>query len=633
MHTMTRTLPLFALLALGSPALAQGRGPQVLALGGQSSVTLRLPILESGLPEAGFTITRSGPGGERSFTVKPLNEAEAAAKFGVKAQDYQLALGGLAALRTASAEERGFLLLNLLSTVADSQLARALNLLVTDSGLAAGRYSYRVQAGGQTLGTVQAVVGQNVPLAAPQGLRVTPGLRQAQLGWTRGDPTVLAYRVQRAVGSGPFATLGDGPKIANLDRQPGYLDGPLDPQATYRYRVTALDAFGRESAPSAEVTLPGRLTVPLSAPLFSRVEGQQGQVLLEWPKVSDPSIKEVLLWRGDHPGKLAVLAHLPATATSYTDKNVPPAQYRYYALSISDGTRQSALSPDRAARPYNATPPAAPQGLAATGAENAISLRWTASRESDVTGYNVYRAEVGLDKPVPPTLLNGEPTLKPEYTDPLPQGVQSRYRYSVRAVNSSGVEGNPSAEVTAALLDRTPPDAPLLLRAQAGGGQVALIFTQAPTPDLKAFEVYRAGQGELTPSKIATLPPDSIGYLDRSPLPGQQNAYAVVALDTSGNASPASNVLAATPLAGVPAAPAGLRASVQKGQLTLSWQAVGSAAAYYVFRVQGGRRVQVAGPLTALQYQEPAQAGARYQLRAVNDQGQPGPFSAEVAVP
>ena len=621
-----------ALLSLNVALSQPASKLQVLALGQKNSVLLRLPILPGGLPDAGYTVKRSGPGGSQTLTVRPLNKLEALGRYQISGDDYDLAVGALAALKDDKLPqaERGYLLLNLLSTVTDPKLARALGLIDEDAGLAPGQYTYSVTAGGQNLGSVSALVGQDVPLAAPMNLNVSPQVRKAALNWKRGGDLVVAYRVQRASGSGEFVNLTQNPQLSNRGQAPTFGDTNLDPKLTYRYRVTALDVFGRESAPGNVVTLAARLAFPLSAPLITTVKNNQDQVELGWEKVTDAGIREITLLRGDHPGKLTPLTRLPPGATSYIDKSAPPASPRYYALQVSDGSRQSEPSPERVGRAYNAQPPGAPRALKAEGNESAIILSWAASPEKDVDGYNVYRAEIGVSGKAPVVLLSGQPIKATSFRDEIPQGVQSKFQYTVRAINTSGVEGAASSAAVAALTDKTPPPAPLLIRAQAAAGKVAIIFTLAPTPDLREYQIYRAAQNEAAPVKVATLPPDSLGYLDGKVRGGMQYSYAVVAVDQRGNRSNASNVLSAQPPAEPLTAPADVKAVLNKGQVSLTWTDSPNALAYYVFRLDGQQRVQVAGPLLGNSYAQMARQGAKYTVQAVNAAGTPGPMSAEV---
>ena len=70
----------------------------------------------------------------------------------------------------------------------------------------------------------------------------------------------MAYRVQRASGISEFTNLTANPSLISQGQTPSFSDTKLDPKQTYRYRVSALDVFGRESAPGNVATLEARLT-------------------------------------------------------------------------------------------------------------------------------------------------------------------------------------------------------------------------------------------------------------------------------------------------------------------------------------------------------------------------------------
>lgn len=623
----------FGLAAAQTVGPAQS-GLRPLALGRKNSVSLRLPTPSTGLPAGGFVVTRQGPGGSKTVTIKPAAPEEVKKLFGVEEETYAIALGMLKALATASQEERGYLLLNLLSTLRDPALSRALGLLYEDKDLAAGSYTYTVTADKDNYGSVKADVGQDKPLPAPGSLQIKPSVHQVTLTWQRPTPDTFIFQVQRAVGSGNFENLTGEPMLVNRGATPQQIDQKIDPKQTYRYRVIALDIFGRESAPSAEVTLKGSATLPLSAPVIALAKGEQGQVTLGWAATTNPNVKEIIVLRGEHPGKPSVLTKLPATATGYTDKTGTLGEHMYYSLKVSDGSNTSAASPEVTGRAYNETPSSAPTALKAVPDDDNITLSWAKNPERDIYGYNIYRAELGLTGDKPLVRLNGDTLKATTYTDKLKQGMQSQYQYIVRAVNTSGVEGLPSAPVTSALIDKTPPDVPLLLRAQAGSGasatSIALVFTLAPTLDLKEFQVYRAAGDEQAPDLIATLPASSFGYLDSKLRPGLLYSYAVVAVDNQGNKSPASNVMSARTGAAKLGAPGGLNAVIKGNQVQLSWSEQAGAAGYYVFRTLNGKRLQVAGPLDAAAYQDDLRKGARYSVQAVSSTGALGPMSAEV---
>ncbi|PYE54859.1 fibronectin type III domain-containing protein [Deinococcus yavapaiensis] len=617
---------------LGTTAFVQTpSGSRPLALGTRDAVILRFPVLDTGLPQGGFVVTRSGSGAERTFTVRPLNAADAAARFRVDADDFALLTNGLAALRTTSSEQRGYLLLTLLGSVLQPNLARAAGLLYDDTNLAAGTYTYTVTADGRTLGRVTARVGQDSPLPAPPQPKATFGRGSVRLTWTRGGEEVVGYRVQRSVDGGAFVEATSSLIVVSRGVTPAFDEARLDAAKTYRYRVTAVDVFGRESAASPVLAVEGADTVPLAAPVLRFVRGEQGRVMVSWQPLTDRRVREVVVLRGDKPGKLSVLARVPAGSTSYTDAAASLTRPQYYAVKASDGSRESSASPDLPAQAFNTNPPAAPANVRATGQADGVALAWTPSREDDVVGYRVYRTQIGVETPAPPTLLNGALVKEAAFKDTIAKGVRASFEYTVRAVNASGVEGAPSTPVRSRTADGTPPDAPIVLRIDAVPGKIALVFTQTPTPDLRGFDVYRAAEDDARASRIATLPPDAYGFVDPSVNGGTTYSYAVRAVDDRGNASEPSNVVSITPPAARLAAPANVRAANASGALTLTWNAVEGAVAYFVYRETNGRRVQLPDLVVGTTFREAFARGARYLVQAVDREGRTGPLSSPAA--
>jgi hypothetical protein len=95
-------------------------------------------------------------------------------------------------------------------------------------------------------------------------------------------------------------------------------------------------------------------------------------------------------------------------------------------------------------------PPQTPTGLASVPApaEHAIDLSWEPNSDNDLTGYSVYRQEVttqGVLKGIP-LRLNTSPLVGPAYRD-LTALPGQRYAYRIKAVDTSGNESAPSADV------------------------------------------------------------------------------------------------------------------------------------------------------------------------------------------
>ena len=91
------------------------------------------------------------------------------------------------------------------------------------------------------------------------------------------------------------------------------------------------------------------------------------------------------------------------------------------------------------------TPPAAPTGLGATAGTNLVDLTWNANGESDLAGYNIYRATTSGG---PYTKLNGAWLTQASYSDTSATG-GTTYYYVVAAVDTSGNISADSGEASA----------------------------------------------------------------------------------------------------------------------------------------------------------------------------------------
>jgi hypothetical protein len=92
------------------------------------------------------------------------------------------------------------------------------------------------------------------------------------------------------------------------------------------------------------------------------------------------------------------------------------------------------------------TGPAAPQGLVATPTPASVTLDWVDARESDASGYVVYRAATPGGAYV---RLNVAPLTRSTYVDATAPPAVASY-YVVRAVDTSRNKSVPSTEASAA---------------------------------------------------------------------------------------------------------------------------------------------------------------------------------------
>jgi fibronectin type 3 domain-containing protein/lysophospholipase L1-like esterase len=133
-----------------------------------------------------------------------------------------------------------------------------------------------------------------------------------------------------------------------------------------------------------------------------------------------------------------------------------------------------------------------------------------------------------------------------------------------------------------------PPSAPTGLSADAGTNKINLSWTDAST-DETGFRVERKTGVNGTYAQIADLAAGSTSYSDTTAVAGIKYYYRVYAYNTGGNSSYSSDANATIPLPPPPAAPSGLGAVLNGGQINLSWtDASSDEAGFRIERKTGG---------------------------------------------
>ena len=286
----------------------------------------------------------------------------------------------------------------------------------TDPNLAAGTYSYTVQAldaagnASDPSNSASATVPDTTKPSTPGNLQATGGVAKVDLAWqaSTDDVGVTGYRVFR-----------DGAHIFTVSSGTSYQDHP--PPGTYSYTVRAVDAALNLSDDSnaAPATVPD-VTKP-SPPGTLGATGSANQVALSWQASQDDvGVNEYRVYRGT-----TRIATISGTTLSYTDTPLAAGSYTYTVRAADAANNESDPSNTATGVVPDTTKPGPPGNLQATGGLTQIDLTWQASTDDvGVTGYRVYRDGAHIV-----TVTTGT-----SYTDhPLP----GSYSYTVRAVDAA----------------------------------------------------------------------------------------------------------------------------------------------------------------------------------------------------
>ncbi|MBF5081111.1 fibronectin type III domain-containing protein [Quadrisphaera sp. INWT6] len=433
--------------------------------------------------------------------------------------------------------------------------------------------------GGLFVGTVyknspESTPVQTTPLpSAPTGLGARAGDNRVVLTWNKNPEAtgeVTKYSVYRG------GRLVAQPATSSASTT-SFTDTGLTNGTAVRYTVTAVDANGAESSPTAVTATPVDTVRP------SPVTGLRS----EW--TSDGSGQTRLYWTPSTSADAAVqrvvrdgvaVKDLPASATSYTD--VAEIEVRHYwSISVvDDDGLVSENDPQTTEIPRDWMAPAVPRGLTATAGDGRVALSWTANTESDLASYRVLRdgAEVAAVNP-PAT----------SFTD---TGLtnDTAYQYALRSVDRWGNTSDASSPaVTATPLDMTAPAVPAGLAAVRGDGQVSLAWTANTEADLAGYDLFRRADGASSSARVsgAVLGASATSFTDTGLTNDVQYTYTLRARDRAGNSSASSAGASATPTdLTPPAVPARPSAVAGDGVVSLSWTASRESdlASYQVIR-------------------------------------------------
>ncbi|SDL99274.1 fibronectin type 3 domain-containing protein [Geodermatophilus siccatus] len=474
----------------------------------------------------------------------------------------------------------------------------------TDTGLVNDRtYAYSVQTHDTSNNwsvpsapAVSATPTDLTPPAAPTGLVGGRGDGRAGLSWTaNAEPDLASYRVLR-----------DGVEVATVTGTT-YLDPGLTNDRTYSYALVAVDGHGNRSPTSAAVQVTPTDLTPPSAPTGLTAVRGDGQVTLAWAANPEPDLASYRVLRDG-------VEVATVTGTTYTDSSlVNDTTYRYALAAVDTHGNRSISSAAVTATPQELDAPAPPTGLAATAGDRRVDLSWTANTEIDLGSYRVLR-----DGAVLATVTGAT-----GYTDTAVVN-DTTYAYAVVAVDTHDNASAPSETVRATPADRVAPARPTGFTATRGDGQVDLSWTANPEPDVAGYRVLRDG------AQIATT--TGATYTDTAVVNDTTYSYALVAVDTSANASGAATASATPTDLTAPAVPTGVTAVDGGARVTVSWTANAEPdlAGYVVVR-DGTEVASVPGTTYVDDLADEAAHG--YAVVAVDTHGNRSAASATAEVP
>jgi len=418
------------------------------------------------------------------------------------------------------------------------------SLSFTVTNLSPGRrYEYSVSAvdaaGNESARSQVLSVTTPVPIdstapTTPSALRATSvSSNTVSLAWNAASDNiaVTAYRLYKNGSSTAFYTTS----------ALSFTDTGLNPEQSYQYRVSAIDAAGNESSRSAALTVSTPATPDTSAPTtpsnLRSTTVTSDQISLMWNAASDNvGVTRYRLYKNGSNTAFAT-----TSTQGYNDTGLTAEQSYQYRVSAVDAagnesSRSAVLTVSTTAAPDSSAPTTPANLRSTTVTHEQINLMWNAASDNlGVTGYRLYKDG---------SSTAFASTTTPGYNDTGLTADQS-YQYRVSAVDAAGNESALSSSLlvnTLAAPDSTAPTTPSSLRSTTvTSEQINLMWNAASdNVGVTGYRLYK--DGSSTAFASTTTP----GYSDTGLTADQSYQYRVSAVDEAGNESPLSSAITVT---------------------------------------------------------------------------------------
>lgn len=368
----------------------------------------------------------------------------------------------------------------------------------------------------------------------------------------------------------------------------------------YEFWVEAVDYSGRPSPPSERVRL--RVADNVPPPPITNLSGRPTSRYhseISWPVSTAIDVAGYHVYRAT--GQDTVFTRIttdliPPLATSFVDTDTRPGtQYRYQVRVLDTSGNESRPSNSAHVLIVDFVRPEAPVGLTSVFDRDTeqIVLNWEAgSPETNLRSYRILRRQVHPPSGRAFTQLNESNHLDISFRD---QGISTlgfeegvTYEYAVLAVSVSGnLSDMTKTRVQVPVL--TAPEPPGSVRAEAGNhNRISVSWSASPTQSVTSYNVYRkeAGSDSLQPLRSANR--GNRFYRDEELPENVQFQYAVTAVDSVGNESPAllsDTVQVRRSAPPVPAFNVQAVVSEEAGAVVISWQSREESEALGGFRI------------------------------------------------
>ncbi len=376
-------------------------------------------------------------------------------------------------------------------------------------------------------GNSATVIAKGMSLSRPSpptGLHIlATGVKSLLLQWERhSDPDVKGYRLYRS----------------GTDRGSSYLVGSVDSRfrtdlrveadgdgGLWFYFVVAVSVGEGESVPS-NIVKAAMVPLPDSPQGVKAESGMVRQVKLTWQSVGAGAgmVSGYAVYRSGDGKKFDLIRKIRGSSKDeFSDNDNLEDNKSYYYKVVSYNVAGIESIASLLVKAVTRGRPSRPESLAgSSGGAGHATLTWTHSNEKNIWKYKIWRsknADAGFK-------LFGVSKGTVYRDEPLEHG--QKYYYMVSAINSGGLESEPSETVF--ITTKLPPEPPRAIEAVSTATEVRLRWKPPASGDVDKYKVYEKSLFESR--VVATV--KKAGYNITGLEPGSFLSYSVTAVSSSG---------------------------------------------------------------------------------------------------
>ena len=347
------------------------------------------------------------------------------------------------------------------------------------------------------------------------------------------EPDLAGYKVHYGKSQGSYDTVVDVGVVTQ------YQTVELIQGDTYFFALSAYDTASNASTYSNEfsVTIPIIDVTPPNAPSVLAYDELNSRVNISWQQNTEPDLAGYTVHYGKGPGSYSTEINVGMT-TSYQTPELDQGFVYFFTISAYDtaGNRSTYSSEFSVFIPVvDVVPPAAPVITSYNVQDSRVNLFWQGGTEPDLSGYMLYYGK-GASNYTSVINVGMSTTYQ---TQVLDEG--DTYYFAVIAYDTVDNRSQYSTEIniTIPVIDRTPPQAPVILSSNVEDSSVKLVWQIQTDPDLAGYTVhYGLSSGNYPEQRNVGK---QYEYATPQLEQGLTYFFTLSAIDTAGNRSAFSN--------------------------------------------------------------------------------------------